>query len=131
MRHIKSYNQLFEELDYKDFTELEEFADDLFAELGLDIVFTKHFKDRVNDWRENKKPITFEELEDFFLKAYNKAGETIVKLPHNKEVVLRDTWSKLNSPIIVKKRAGEKDDVLMQTIMRKKDFGSPDEIINI
>lgn len=127
MKHIK----LFEELDQQDFTELEEFADGLFAELGLDIVFTKHFKDRVNDYREHRKPITFEELEGFFLKAYKKAGQDIKKLPNDKEVILRDHWSKLNSPIIVKDRGDKKKDVLMKTIMRLKDFGSPDPIITI
>jgi hypothetical protein len=130
MKHLKRYKELFEELEPKDFIELEDFADELFSELGLDIVLTNHFKQRVNDWRENRKPITFEELEQFFLKAYKNAGKDIKKLPHNKEVVLRDHWTKLNSPIIVKDRGSEKD-VLMQTIMRKKDFGSPDPIITI
>ncbi len=130
MKHVKKFLEIFEELDSRDFTELEEFADDLFSELGLDIVFTKHFKDRVNDWRESKKPITYEELENFFLNAYERAGKTLSKLPHDKEVVLRDHWSMLNSPVIMKKH-GRENDLIMQTIMRKKDFGSPDEIIDI
>jgi hypothetical protein len=130
MRHVKTFLEIFEELDSRDFSELEEFADDLFSELGLDIVFTKHFKDRVNDWRESKKPITYEELENFFLNAYERAGKTLSKLPHDKEVVLRDHWSMLNSPVIMKKH-GRENDLIMQTIMRKKDFGSPDEIIDI
>ena len=124
LKHIK----LFEELDERDFTELEEFADELFSELKLDIVFTNHFKDRVNDWRESRRPITFEELEDFFLRAYKRAGKVISKLPHNKEVVLKDHWSRLNSPIIVKDGVGDRD-VIMQTIMRNRNFGTSDDVI--
>ena len=130
MRHIKTYRELFEELGQRNFTELEEFADDLFSELGLDIVFTKHFKDSVNDWRESRRPITYEELENFFINAYKAAGKTLSLLPHNKEVVLRDHWSRLNSPVIMKK-LGDDRDLLMKTIMRKKSFGTPNEIISI
>ena len=130
MRHLKRYHELFEELDQRDFRELEEFADDLFSELGLDIVFTKHFKDRVNDWRESKRPITYEELEKFFMHAYQSAGQALSRLPHNKEVVLRDSWSRLNSPVIMKKRGRDRD-LLMQTIMRQRNFDTPDEIISI
>ena len=130
MKHLKRYHELFEELDQRDFRELEEFADDLFSELGLDIVFTKHFKDRVNDWRESKRPITYEELEKFFMHAYQSAGQALSRLPHNKEVVLRDSWSRLNSPVIMKKRGRDRD-LLMQTIMRKRNFDTPDEIISI
>ena len=130
MRHIKRYRELFEELDQRDFRELEEFADDLFSELGLDIVFTKHFKDRVNDWRESKRPITYEELEKFFVHAYQSAGQTLSRLPHNKEVVLRDSWSRLNSPVIMKKRGRDRD-VLLKTIMRSNHFGTPNKIIDI
>lgn len=124
------YLKLFEELDWQDFEELEEFADDLFAKLGVDVVLTKHFKDRVNDWRENRKPIQYEELESFFIKAYKNAGQDIVKLPSDTEVVLRDHWSKLNSPIAIKDGNRERK-MYMQTIMRKPNFGSSDDIITI
>ena len=33
---------------------VEEYADKLFRELGLDVEFTKHFKERINDPRNNK-----------------------------------------------------------------------------
>ena len=45
--------------------EVEEFADQLFEELGIDIAFTNHFYERLNDPR-NGKQITEEELRKCF-----------------------------------------------------------------
>ena len=42
-------------------TLVEDYADKLFGELGLDVEFSKHFRDRLNDPR-NTKPITAAEL---------------------------------------------------------------------
>src|SRR6056300_83470 len=44
-----------------DIEQLERFADKMFAKVGIDVEFGKHFMDRVNDAR-NKKPITPAEL---------------------------------------------------------------------
>ena len=124
------YIKLFEELTEPDFNDLEEFADDLFSELGVDVVFTNHFKERVNDWRESRKPIEYDELEHLFLKAYRNAGNQIVSLPDHTAVVLRDHWTRLNSPIVVQDGSANRK-LIMQTILRKKDFTSPDPIITI
>ena len=54
-----------DELDRKitqsDVDTLEKFADKLFAKVGIDVEFTHHFLQRVNDER-NVKPITVSEL---------------------------------------------------------------------
>ena len=44
---------------------IERFADKLWAKVGLDIEFTRHFLDRVNDAR-NKKQITGGEIQRLF-----------------------------------------------------------------
>jgi hypothetical protein len=124
------YIKLYEELTENDFNDLEDFADDLFSELGVDVVFTKHFKDRVNGWREERKPISYEELEDLFLRAYRNAGQMITSLPDRTEVVLRNTFSRLNSPVAVQDSKRDRK-LIMQTIHRKTHFSSPNPIIPI
>ena len=48
-----------------DIDQLEVFADRLFAKVGIDVEFTRHFLDRVNDER-NVKQITMSELTRLF-----------------------------------------------------------------
>ena len=48
-----------------DMKQLETFADRIFADVGIDVEFTKHFMDRVNSER-NEKPIVPAELTRLF-----------------------------------------------------------------
>jgi hypothetical protein len=102
----------------------------LFSKLGVDVIFTKHFKEQVNSWREERKPITYEELENLFMKAYRNAGQIISELPDNTSVVLRDHWSRLNSPIKVNDTQMDRK-LIMKTIKRQQRFLSSNPIINI
>ena len=52
-----------------DLNQVEKYADKLFAALGIDVEFTKHFMDRVNDAR-NIKQITTSELVRLFKQSY-------------------------------------------------------------
>ena len=54
-----------------DLNNLEKWADALWKKVGIDIEFTKHFLDRVNDKR-NKKQITFSELTQLYRKSWKK-----------------------------------------------------------
>ena len=54
---MKTFSQyIFERVSKSDLDQIEKYADKLFAAVGIDIEFTRHFLDRVNDAR-NKKPI--------------------------------------------------------------------------
>jgi hypothetical protein len=131
-------------IEFKDFVneylsddrleDLEKYADSLFRKLKVDVVFTRHFKERVNDLR-NGKPITYEELENLFLKAYDQAGERISKLPTETEAVLKDISSNLNAPFKIKDPLGHpsfiKHDMIMKTIMRKERFMSSNPTIPV
>ena len=125
MKHIQTFDGfLTENLDRDDLRELERYADSLFAKLGLDVVFTRHFKERLNDARSGK-PITYRELENLFLKAYLKAGQQISKLPTDTEAVLRDTVSNLNAPFKIQGSPDDtENDMIMKTIMKKPNFMS-------
>lgn len=129
---IKPFSQwLTEELDSQDFAELERFADDHFSELGLDVVFTKHFKDRVNDAR-NGAPVSYDELENLLLKAFNKAGHTLSKLPVESEAVLKQLATWLNVPVKVMDDPDHNEkDLVLKTIMRKRHFETPNPEIKI
>ena len=59
-----------------DLDQVEKYADRLFAALGIDVEFTKHFMDRVNDAR-NIKQITTSELIRLFKQSYKKYGKKI------------------------------------------------------
>ena len=110
-----------------DMRELEKFADDLLKTYGIDIEFTKHFGDRMSDER-NIPCITVAELRDFFRKVYVNKG---IKIKGNVgiEAVLNDIQKKLNMPVIIDRKSGGDVEVRFKTIMRKKDFKTPDRKI--
>ena len=47
--------KISEDISRSDLDQIERYADKLFAAVGIDVEFTRHFLDRVNDER-NKKP---------------------------------------------------------------------------
>lgn len=135
MNHIKQFHQFVnEDLSTGELKQLEEFADSLFQDLGVDVVFTRHFKERVNDAR-NGRPITYTELKNLFLKAYLRAGQYISELPAETEAVIRDLSSNLNSPFIIQDAPGDSShtdhDMVMKTIMRKERFMSNNPTIPV
>lgn len=135
MKHLKPFTQFINEnLDPTQLLDLEKYADSLFRDLGLDVVFTKHFKDRINDVR-NGEPITYNELKALFMKAYLKAGQEISELPPDTEAVLKDSISKLNAPFKIQdspEDSGHTDhDMIMKTIMKKDRFMSSNPAIEV
>ena len=69
-----------------DLNQVEKFADRLFAKVGIDVEFTRHFMDRVNDAR-NQKDITPSELTRLFKQSYSKYGKRIAQLGPDAEAV--------------------------------------------
>ena len=59
-----------------DLSQIEKYADKIFAKVGIDVEFTRHFVDRVNDER-NKRQISPAELVRIFNKTYQKHGKTL------------------------------------------------------
>ena len=109
-----------------DIRELEKFADDLLAKYGIDIEFTKHFGDRMSDER-NTPCINVKELKDFFRKVYANAGAKI-KGNVGLEVIIKDMQKSLNMPVVIDRKQGEVE-VTFKTIMRKKNFTSPNKTV--
>ena len=112
-----------EDVSQKELQDLEKFADRLLNKFDVDIEFTRHFADRMNDKR-NKPAITIAELQRLFKKMADNKGKKIKK-HGNSEAILKDMQSDLNLPVVINWKNGEFE-VVNKTIMRKKAFKSPD-----
>jgi hypothetical protein len=123
---MKSFRELHEEVTQQQINDLEKFADRLLKKFDIDVEFTRHFVDRVNDSRNNPE-ITVNELQKLFKKIKKAKGENIKKYP-DMEVVLKDLQSDINIPVVVDYKDGEFV-VTNKTIMRKKNFKTPDDTI--
>tara|TARA_Y100001972_G_scaffold101168_1_gene125953 strand:+ start:1528 stop:6012 length:4485 start_codon:yes stop_codon:yes gene_type:complete len=109
-----------------DIKQLETFADKLFGKVGIDVEFTKHFMDRVNDVR-NQKPITMSELTRLFKQEYKRWGRPIAQLGPDSEAVMKDLQTDINLPFVLKWDSKNKElDLVAKTVMRKADFKTND-----
>jgi hypothetical protein len=115
----RDYHSVKEEVSQKQLNDLEKFGDRLLAKFDIDIEFTRHFADRMNDAR-NKPAISVVELQRLFKKIAKEKGKNIKK-HGNSEAVLKDMQSDLNLPVVINFKNGEFE-VVNKTIMRKKDF---------
>lgn len=124
----EDFEALFEEVTYKQIQDLEKFADRLLDKFGVDVEFTRHFADRMNDERNNPA-ISVAELQRFFKKvAKNKAKE--IKQSAGSEAVLKDIQADLNLPVVIKyNKAKDEIEVVNKTIMRKKNFATSNKVI--
>lgn len=121
MRNLNTYEDfLFEFITHKQLDLVEVYADRLFKAVGVDIEFTKHFFDRVNDSR-NGKPITVDELKDLFKRTFEQYKERISIMNDQVEAVLFDMKSDINIPFVINIGKGEVD-LVTKTVMRKHDF---------
>jgi hypothetical protein len=117
---------LEEKVSQSQIDSLERFADKLLAKYDIDIEFTKHFVDRVNDAR-NDPEIKVAELQKFFKKVHKAKGNKI-KSVGDMQAVLKDVERDLNIPAVLTDK-GEDFEVRFKTIMRKKDFKTPNKVI--
>ncbi len=108
------------ELKKSDLDQVEKYADRIFASLGIDVEFTRHFLDRVNDKR-NVKQITPAELTRLFKQSFKKYGKKIAQLGPDAEAVINDMKTDINMPFVLNLKGGELE-LVAKTVMRKKDF---------
>jgi|TARA_R110002167_G_scaffold185762_1_gene386486 hypothetical protein len=137
-KKVADYSNMFryESVDYKlnedkvtklQLNALEKVLDKVFARIGMDVEFTKHFLDRVNDIR-NKQQITVKELAVLFKKEYIKWGKPIAKMGDDAEGVMSDLASDVNIPFVLNWNPKKKElEMYAKTIMRKKNFSTPDK----
>jgi hypothetical protein len=123
------YEDINEEITKVDLAQVEKFADKIFAKVGIDVEFTRHFLDRVNDPR-NGKEISVAELTRLFKQTYKKYGKKIAKMGDDAEAVLNDMQTDINVPFVLK-WDGKEFDLISKTIMRKKDFKTNDPKLKV
>ena len=124
----KITKQKNEDFTQKDVNDLEKFADRILKKYNIDVEFTRHFVDRLNDPR-NSPAIKVSELQKFFKKIQRNKGQNIRNNP-DVEAVLKDMSTNLNLPVVIKTKGDDSFEVTNKTIMRKKDFKTTSKVIN-
>ena len=128
---IKLKDILNEIISQSELDSIESYLDKLFAAIGIDVEFTRHFLDRVNDAR-NRKQIEPEELEDLFSKTYDDHGQEIQKLGANAEAVLVDMETNINVPFVLKYDPSTKKlQLISKTVMRKQNFQTSNKKLTV
>jgi len=110
------------QLSKQDLDTVEKYADKLYKSVGIDVEFTRHFLDRVNDAR-NKKQITVGELIRMFKQSRKMHGKKIAQLGPDAEAVLNDMQTDINMPFVLK-WDGKELDLVAKTVMRKPNFAT-------
>mgnify|MGYP003308087394 CR=1 FL=1 len=128
MKTFSTY--IFERISKSDLDQIEKYADRLFASLGIDVEFTRHFLDRVNDER-NKKPINQAELVRLFRLTYKKYGKKIAQMNPDAEAVITDMETDVNMPFVINLDKGGMLDLVAKTVMRKKDFKTSSQKLRV
>lgn len=112
------------EIPMGDLQKIDTFADKKLN--PVDVVITdKHFFDRLNDPR-NGKEITSAELIGFFKRLSKHKKDFVEFLNQYNSVVAVDDRTNINIPFM--KRANK---AIAKTVMRKKDFKTPDKKLDI
>ena len=127
---MKTFKQFTEDITKSDLDQVEKYADRLFKAVGIDVEFTRHFLDRVNDER-NKKPITSAELIRLFRLTYKKYGKKIPKMGADAQAVIHDMETDVNMPFVLNLDRSGMLDLVAKTVMRKKDFKTQNQKVEI
>jgi hypothetical protein len=120
-------NEVEKEVTQAQLDALETVLDRVFAQLGIDVEFTRHFLDRVNDER-NMRQITIHELAQLFKKEFVKWGKPIARLGPDAEAVMKDLASDINIPFALNWNKGSGMlELVAKTVMRKRNFRTPNQ----
>ncbi|MBR20280.1 MAG: hypothetical protein CMA64_09095 [Euryarchaeota archaeon] len=122
LSYKKYVRKVYEDVTPQDLKQIEAYADRLFSKVGIDVEFTRHFLDRVNDVR-NEKPITPAELTRLFKQEYKYWARPIAQMGPDAEAVMKDMRTDVNVPFaLVWDKKNKELDLIAKTVMRKADF---------
>jgi hypothetical protein len=116
------YNELLVEfISQSGLNKIEDYLDKMFEVLKIDIEFSGHFHDRLNDPR-NGKEIESQELINSFNRLYQKHGQGLVN-HRDLDAVLTDFNNNLNIPFHLSYDKRKKEfELVNKTIMRTNKF---------
>ena len=119
---IKLKDLINEDISMSQLNQVEKHLDKIWAKVGIDVEFTRHFHDRVNDAR-NGKPINTAELLRIYKQIYKRYGKPISQLSKGTEILLKDMSTDINVPVVLRWN-GRELEMIAKTVMRKKNFKS-------
>ena len=124
------FRTFVEDVSQAQLNDLEKFADRILAKFGVDIEFTRHFADRMNDPR-NKPAVKVQELQQLFKRIARNKAKNIRQNPDS-QAVIKDMQNDLNLPIVINYDKNKDEfEVINKTIMRKKDFGTSNKVFKV
>src|SRR6056300_994210 len=120
----KQFEGTINEIPMADLQKIDQFADKKLN--PVDVVLTgKHFFDRLNDPR-NDKEISSAELIGFFKRLSKKKKEFLDFFDKYNQIVTTDDRTNINIPFMK-----QSNKVIAKTVMRKKDFKTPNKKLEI
>ena len=112
---------------------IEKALDKLFSDVGVNLEFTKHFLERLNDSR-NKNQINVQELTKIYKQVHDKYGEKLGHATKGELVdnIIKSVSTMINVPIaLTYDRKNDEVVMTMKTVMRKKNFLSHDPVLQV
>lgn len=120
-----------DEITQDELQQLERYVNKLFDALDIDVRFSYHFRERMNDPR-NGTPITLSELVRLFKQTYKKWGKKIASFPPDTQAVLRDMKTNINMPFVIDINPRNQElELKAKTIMRKQRFRTSNEVLAV
>ena len=120
---------IYEDLAMIDIKNIEKYADKAFSRVGIDVNFGKHFIDRL---QTRGSQITAGELTRLFKQEAKRWGSPIAQMGPDAEGVMKDLKTDVNVPFILAwNRREEQLQLRAKTIMKKKDFTTPNRVFPI
>jgi len=108
-------------------TQLERYLDRLWQAVGLGLVMSRHWKERLGDAR-NKAPIGVQEIIHLFQQEIAQHGRQIALLEPGAQGVFKDTRNDLNVPFVLDvDRRDRRLKIIAKTVIRKRDFHTPSQ----
>ena len=116
---------ILEDVSQSELDIIQKYANKFWGTLGIKIVFTNHFLDRINDKRNNPV-ITAEELMDLLKQEFKLHGVDIAKLNSHTEGVMVDMAHSLNLPFVK-----DRKNIIGKSVQRKPNFKTTSQIFKI
>ena len=111
--------------------QLERYLDQLFSGNNIDIDFTHHFVDRVNDPR-NRTQITIKELAEMFADLQTKYGSKLEDEPLGLQAVVKDMETNINCPFVLTwDKRHKMIQLVAKPVMRKPNFKTSNPIFKV
>lgn len=114
-------NDMDESVSLSQLKQLEKYLDELFKELKIDIEFSNHFIERVNDVRNKDEPITIAQLRDVFRENYRKHKDQLTRLRDKDDAHFLKVSNRLNIPFTFTKDQKGDLELTAKTVVRRSE----------